>query len=234
MMMQFFLIEQPVSLKVALRQRLRWSKGHLQAFAESGWGLFKNIFVDKNTKHKPTDKWYNYPWRTFRHRFMSFDTFGQLLPKNVVACAKWIIWKLILGPASIYALGGQMVAFDNGTYLSKIVSYFAGDGFIEFSSGWKAYGLCLLATIWIRLFYRIGKYFVNIWVAVYLFIIEHKRMPKFSLWKKVLYCLARLADFRYYWKMDAICSNFQKKVEWKPIPHNSKITIDDIEENKLK
>lgn len=225
-----FYDEQPVSLKVALRQRLRWSKGHLQAFAESGWGLFKNIFVDKNTKHKPTDKWYNYPWRTFRHRFMSFDTFGQLLPKNVVACAKWIIWKLILGPASIYALGGQMVLFDNGTYLSKIVSYFAGDGFIEFSSGWKAYGLCLLATIWIRLFYRIGKYFVNIWVAVYLFIIEHKRMPKFSLWKKVLYCFT-WPTFDIIGRWTQYVAIF-KKVEWKPIPHNSKITIDDIEENK--
>ena len=40
-----FYDEQPVSLKVALRQRLRWSKGHLQAFAESGWGLFKNILL---------------------------------------------------------------------------------------------------------------------------------------------------------------------------------------------
>ena len=161
---------------------------------------------------------------------MSFDTFGQLLPKNVVACAKWIIWKLILGPASIYALGGQMVLFDNGTYLSKIVSYFAGDGFIEFSSGWKAYGLCLLATIWIRLFYRIGKYFVNIWVAVYLFIIEHKRMPKFSLWKKVLYCFT-WPTFDIIGRWTQYVAIF-KKVEWKPIPHNSKITIDDIEENK--
>ena len=60
---------------MSLRQRLRWSKGHLQAFAESGWGLFKNIFIDKNTKHKEGDKWYNYLWRTIRHRFMSFDTF---------------------------------------------------------------------------------------------------------------------------------------------------------------
>lgn len=32
-----FYDEQPTDLKVALRQRLRWSKGHLQAFGESGW-----------------------------------------------------------------------------------------------------------------------------------------------------------------------------------------------------
>ena len=43
-----FYDEQPVSLKVALRQRLRWSKGHLQAFVESGPYLFVNIFFGKN------------------------------------------------------------------------------------------------------------------------------------------------------------------------------------------
>lgn len=93
-----FYDEQPVSLKVALRQRLRWSKGHLQAFAESGWGLFKNIFIDKNTKHYEDDKWYSYLIRTIRHRFMSFDTFAQLLPKNIVYAAKWILLKLIIDP----------------------------------------------------------------------------------------------------------------------------------------
>lgn len=35
-----FYDEQPVDLKTALRQRIRWSKGHLQAFAESGGKLF--------------------------------------------------------------------------------------------------------------------------------------------------------------------------------------------------
>ena len=42
-----FFDEQPINLKVALRQRLRWSKGHLQAFAESGPYLFANIFLGK-------------------------------------------------------------------------------------------------------------------------------------------------------------------------------------------
>ena len=42
-----FFDEQPVSLKVALRQRLRWSKGHLLAFVESGPYLFMNIIFGK-------------------------------------------------------------------------------------------------------------------------------------------------------------------------------------------
>ncbi len=47
-----FYDEQPVSLGVAWRQRLRWSKGHLQAFAESSDALFSRIFTEKDAKEK--------------------------------------------------------------------------------------------------------------------------------------------------------------------------------------
>jgi len=40
-----FYDEQPTNLRIAMRQRIRWSKGHILAFLESGWPLFKNIFV---------------------------------------------------------------------------------------------------------------------------------------------------------------------------------------------
>ncbi len=39
-----FYDEQPTSLRVAMRQRLRWAKGHLQAFHETGPALFCGIF----------------------------------------------------------------------------------------------------------------------------------------------------------------------------------------------
>ncbi len=42
-----FYDEQPTSLRIALRQRIRWGKGHLQAFVESGPKLFSHIFVPK-------------------------------------------------------------------------------------------------------------------------------------------------------------------------------------------
>ena len=223
-----FYDEQPVSLKVALRQRLRWSKGHLQAFAESGWGLFKNIFIDKNTKHYEDDKWYSYLIRTIRHRFMSFDTFAQLLPKNIVYAAKWILLKLIIDPFVAWNTGATMYVFSNDTYLSAIVRHFTGNTTVALDSGVKAYFFSILLAIWIRLFYRIGKYFVNIWVAVYLFIIEHRRIPKFSIWQKVLYVFT-WPTFDIIQRYTQYVALF-KKVEWKPIPHNSKITIEDIEE----
>lgn len=39
-----FYDEQPTNLKIALRQRLRWAKGHLESFTESGGKLVKGIW----------------------------------------------------------------------------------------------------------------------------------------------------------------------------------------------
>lgn len=226
-----FYDEQPVSIRVALRQRLRWSKGHLMAFGESGWGLFRNIFIDKNTKHYEGDKWYNYPWRTFRHRFMSFDTFAQLVPKNVVNIFRWILFKLILYPCFCYQFGMENVRiFYNEIFVSKIVRFFTGDVTISIDSGIDAYLICLLVTIWARLFYRLCRYFINIWVAVYIFFIERKRIMKISIWKKILYCLT-WPTFDIIGRYTQYVAIF-KKVDWKPIPHNSKVTIDDIAANE--
>lgn len=223
-----FYDEQPTSLKVALRQRLRWSKGHLQAFAESGWGLFKNIFVDKHTEHKEDDAWYDYLWRTIRHRFMSFDTFAQLVPKNIVYIAKWILTKLILYPFIVWKIGATFWVFNGDSYIATLCKHIFGNISITLAPGWKAYGLSLLLVIWARIFYRICKYFINIWIAVYIFIIEYKRIPKFSIWRKILYCFT-WPTFDIIQRYTQYVALF-KKVEWKPIPHNSKVTIEDIEE----
>ena len=47
-----FYDEQPTSLRIALRQRLRWAKGNLQAFTETGKALFGGIFRQKGWKQK--------------------------------------------------------------------------------------------------------------------------------------------------------------------------------------
>ena len=104
--------------------------------------------------------------------------------------------------------------------------FFTGNVVVNLEPGWKSYFICLAIVIWIRLFYRLGSYLGNIWVAIYIFIIEHKRIQKISIGQKILYCLTwPLYDvIERYVKYIALF----KKVEWKPIPHNSKITIDDI------
>ena len=236
-----FYDEQPVSLRVALRQRLRWSKGHLQAFGESGWGLFKNIFVDRHTKKKPEDKWYNYLWRTIRHRFMSFDTLCQLTPKNVFNVGRWILKDLIAKPLYCYYFG--MVATNilanadkwlvgdlfSGIIRKTPIEHIFGEWWLSADSGIKAYFTCLLASILLRIIMRVCRYLFNTLEAVYIFIIEHKRIMKISIWKKILYCLT-WPTFDIIGRYTQYIAIF-KKVEWKPIPHNSKITIDDIDKN---
>ena len=97
---------------------------------------------------------------------------------------------------------------------------------ITIEPGIKALFGALLIAIWARIFYRIGSYFEHIIEAVYVFIIERKRIKKIPLHKKILYC--------FTWPIFDIIGRYTtyialfKKVEWKPIPHNSKITIDDI------
>ena len=221
-----FYDEQPTNLKVALRQRLRWAKGHLQAFAESGWGLFKNIFVDRNTKHEPGDKWYSYTLRTIRHRFMSLDTFSQLLPRQIVTGFKWLFWNLFLFPFTIYECGGDMQFFGS-SIIGKFMHFMHWDWLIHLEPGWESYFKCVGIVICVRFFYHLGVYLKTILYAVYVFIIERKRIQKISLGKKILYCIT--------WPLYDVIERWVKyialfvKVEWKPIPHNSKITIEDIE-----
>ena len=56
--------------------------------------------------------------------------------------------------------------------------------------------------------------------------LEYKRMQKISIWKKILYCIT--------WPVFDIIGRYTQyaalfmKVEWKPIPHKSKVTIADL------
>ncbi len=70
-----FYDEQPIDIKIALRQRVRWAKGHLQAFGESGGKLFVNIFKKQS--------------------FMSFDMLTVIIPRSFIYLAKKIIVNLL-------------------------------------------------------------------------------------------------------------------------------------------
>ncbi len=99
-----FFDEQPISLKIALRQRLRWSKGHLQAFAESGPYLFMNIFFGKlfikkswkDRKQKQSGNIFKKVIESIRHRFASFDTLGQLTPISFINLCRWLIFSVLI------------------------------------------------------------------------------------------------------------------------------------------
>lgn len=229
-----FFDEQPISLKVALRQRLRWSKGHLQAFAETGPYLFLNIFLGKRylkTKWQDNSKKQKQPLskriiESIRHRFASFDTLVQLTPISFINLLRFILVSVLIYSCSLYSSGiSNMTLFSGSVWLAKLLRNLF-DIRINIEPGINALLMGFVLTIWYRLLYRIGSYFTSIWMAVYLFIVEDARIKKISFWKKVEFCLT--------WPIFDIIGRYTtyiaifKKVEWKPIPHQSKITIDDL------
>ena len=87
--------------------------------------------------------------------------------------------------------------------------------------------LCgVLLAIWFRILYRLGKYIENTVTAVYLFIVEHKRIKHISIGKKLLYTLT-WPTFDIIGRYTQYAALF-KKVTWKPIPHESSVTIDEL------
>ena len=228
-----FFDEQPVSLKVALRQRLRWSKGHLQAFAESGPYLFVNIFMGKryirtrwNKKTEVKTSLGKRFLESIRHRFASFDTLVQLTPISFINLCRWLIIMVFIYSCYVYANGANNVhLFAGGTWLAKMLRS-VNDLTVNLTPGVRAFFLAGLLTIWLRILYRLGNYFVSMWLALYLFIIENARIKKMPFYKKILYIFT-WPTFDIIGRYTTYIALF-KKVEWKPIPHESKVTIDEL------
>lgn len=237
-----FYDEQPTSLKIALRQRLRWSKGHLLAFAETGPYLFINVFFGKLfiknrfTKQKKVKKKLTFKnvllgiIESIRHRLASYDTLMQLTPFSVFNVARWLIVPLFM--YACYCYNGsvdKITFFGGGTYLAQFLRFLFPFK-VNLNSGFDAFLIGFAMQIWLRLLYRAGKYIENTVTAIYLFIVEHKRIIKIPLHKKILYVLT--------WPIFDIIGRYTTylalfvKVTWKPIPHESKTTIKDIEKNK--
>lgn len=237
-----FFDEQPNSIKIALRQRLRWSKGHLMAFAETGPNLLLNVFFGKlflkNPWNKPPKKEGKRSFKeimllvleSIRHRAASYDTLMQLTPFSVINVIRWLLVSVLLYGCFCYTDGfGPNYFFTTGTYFGKLL-WLLFPFTVEAKSGLSAFFFSMLIAVWWRLLYRMGKYLENMWVAVYLFIMERKRIIKIPFLKKVLYTIT--------WPTFDIIGRYTQylalfvKVTWKPIPHDSKITIDDIKKSR--
>ena len=223
-----FYDEQPTDLKIALRQRLRWSKGHLLAFIETSPKLVRNIILGR--KYAKNKKVYDKKIMNFidsiRYRFASFDILMLSVPFSVINLIRWLLVSVILYTSYTYLMGITNFNFFGGsTYLARFLRIFF-DVKLNVPSGIEGLYIGLILTIWARIFYRIASYFEHIFEAVYVFIIERKRIKKMSLGKKILYS--------FTWPIFDIIGRYTtyiavfKKVEWKPIPHNSQITINDL------
>ena len=231
-----FYDEQTPNYKVAYNQKLRWSKGLLINFKESGWKLFVNIiFGRKFAKVKWSFEEKKHPWwkKIFigiKDRFIMYDTFMHLLPTNVINLFRWILVTLMLRSIYAYCYGLQDIdLFAGGTYLARFLNYFL-DVKVNVLPGINAIWQAILVGVWARLFYRMGAYIEKIFVYYYVLFVERKRIKKIPKKKLFLYSLT--------WPIFDIVGRYTtyialfKKVGWKPVPHTSKITIEDIEKNK--
>jgi cellulose synthase/poly-beta-1,6-N-acetylglucosamine synthase-like glycosyltransferase len=227
-----FYDEQPTSFKIAMRQRIRWAKGHLLAFKETGFKLFINIFFGKlfvnkrwgdlDDKNGSKNKFIEF----FRHRFASFDTLCQLIPINVVNLVRWIIIYVLFKSFYSYSNGLMNVSLVAGnSWLANIVNAICNLNIIILP-GIKALFICMLLEFVSRIIYRMGVNIANMFTALYIFITERKKLPKMSIKNKILSMLTwPIFDIMGRYAMYIACF---KKVEWKPIPHNSEVSINDI------
>lgn len=209
-----FYDEQPVDIKIAMRQRVRWAKGHLQALAETGPKLLKHIFVTGGAANRdcPDEVWYKKLFNNIRLRFMSLDMLSVVYPRSLVTLFKRIV---IYYLKFLLILMGAKFTFD----IFKINIF----GFEIFRMPLKSGILALTISAFYTSFVT---YFKNIITAVYIFIIEHKHIEHIPFLKKVWFCLT-FPIFDIIGKFALLIAMF-KKVEWKAIPHTSSVSINDI------
>ena len=208
-----FYDEQPVNFKIAMRQRIRWAKGHIQALFECGGKLFLHIFYTGGAANKDVPKETTRFKRfinNIRLRLMSFDIFTITFPG-----AFWNAgWKLI-ATASKYLL--LWVASD---YVTK--EYI----FPPTSSNGDQHEI--VSILLNALFVALSGYLFKVITAIYVFIAERRQMIKMKWYKKLWFAITfPLFD------LIAIISTIialVTRVEWKPIPHEQAVNIEEIKE----
>ena len=175
-----FYDEQPYKLKVALRQRLRWAKGHLQSFAEFGPSLFKNLF----SRHKNFCITWDMLWINFPRTIES-------------AFRRWLTWLLRI-----------------------IIFAIIGTNF--FTNVWQV-------IVFAYLMDRVSFWFSEMFKGVITMIWYHKRLGKPPFWKTIFHVFM----FPLFSEIGRWCSYVAlfKKVEWKPIPHDTVMDIGALNQN---
>ena len=194
------------------------------------WFLIKLLLAPKHLNYKIEKNKFLNLLESIRHRFASFDTLVQLTPISFINLCRWLLVSVLIYSCYVYTNGiNNLALFGGGTWLAKLLNSLFGTR-INVEASVAALFIGMIVSIWLRLLYRIGSYFSNIWLAVYLFVIEESRIKKIKLWKKILYC--------FTWPIFDIIGRYTTyialfvKVTWKPIPHVSKVTIDEVDTSK--
>ncbi len=227
-----FYDEQPVDMKTAMKQRIRWSKGHLQALIETGPALFYHIFVTNGMANKDADgkkipnPWWKRLFNNIRLRFMSFDMLTVVFPRTLISAFKKTI-VYFLRVIVIVQFGGWVYLSSAPEFFQNIFKLF---GFPEIIKNTGPFATPLQKCLWYAFFvfcWTLWSYIEGIIVAAYVYIVECKRIKKIKWYRKIWFCLT-FPIFDVIGRLTMIIALF-RRVEWEPIAHNAAINIDEIE-----
>jgi len=163
-----------------------------------------------------------------RHRVASFDVLSQLTPTIIPKTFLWIVVGLFMYSCFAYTNGMEDIAvFTGGSWLVTGINAVLGTFSVNLEPGLAAMGVTAAIAIFWFVLGKLASDVANMLTAVYIFIVERKKIKKMKLWKKALYCVTwPVFDIFYRWSMYIALF---AKVTWKPIPHTSKVTIEEIE-----
>lgn len=216
-----FYDEQPVDIKIAMRQRIRWAKGHLQAFSELSGKMLRHIFVtDGMANSEDADaSLFKRIFRNIKFRFMSFDMLTVIFPRSLMNAIKKgaVLLLRIITVVLFFSSFGIEYAPE---FIQKIFAFFNLQP-LESGRASVIAWLVFCAFAW-----SVETYLKGIFTAAYIFIIERRRIKKIKLHKKIWYCLT-FPIFDAIGKLSTCIALF-KKVEWRPIPHNSNVKISEV------
>lgn len=224
-----FYDEQPVDMRIAMRQRIRWAKGHLQAFTETGGKLLRHIFFTGGAANRATVNNGNIPSKgkrfinNIRLRFMSFDMLSVVYPRSLLLLIKKVVVYL-LRLWLIFTTGYSFVSIGLAPSAVKYAyKFLCGTEIIPTNAYHAAVILTAFFFAW-----SLDSYIRGVLTAAYIFIIEHKRIMKIKWYKKIWFSLT-FPIFDFIGKISMLIALFIK-VEWKPIPHNADVSISQLDE----
>ena len=175
-----FYDEQPTTNRVMLRQRLRWSKGHLLVCLTRCKALFKSLFGKRKIPAPNGDG-----TLIKNNKFSKYDIFINCLPLFFVSAVVGVL-----------------------SFLFSLSVVFFVEEPIQFLIDFAIRSAISLA----------GGYVALVFIAVAIFVLEHKRIHNVSIPKRIGMALL-FPIFMLVGYLLEIAAVFAKDVKWKPIPH---------------
>ncbi len=216
-----FYDEQPETLAIALRQRLRWAKGNLIVTAQTGPKLQRHmLFPRKCARPDQSLPWVRRLLRSLYLRLLSADMFTIVFPRSLTGLIKRIaVYALRI--AMIFTTGYGFVTMDLAGKSVWAAAALVGCQPVP-QSPWQALAMLTVLGVLAAVVVCLERMLC----AAYILFMERRHIPPMPWYKWLWYCVT-FPMFDTIGKLSCLAALFMK-VEWKPIPHNAAIAIEEL------